>query len=102
MATVGNYDYVFDWVFQQDGSIRGAVGATGIALVKGVVVVGEGPFMNVLDTASGDTLYVYQDTNYGSIFYGPPSISHGILFIGNFNGNLFAFKYGSLPIHDPE
>ncbi len=36
MATVGNYDYVFDWVFQQDGSIRGAVGATGIALVKGV------------------------------------------------------------------
>ena len=73
-----------------------------IALVKGVVVVGEGPFMNVLDTASGDTLYVYQDTNHGSIYYGPPSISHGILFIGNFNGNLFAFKYGSLPIHDPE
>jgi Cu2+-containing amine oxidase len=36
MATVGNYDYVFDWVFQQDGSIRGAVGATGIAEAKGV------------------------------------------------------------------
>lgn len=36
MATLGNYDYVFDWVFQQDGSIRGVVGATGIAEVKGV------------------------------------------------------------------
>jgi primary-amine oxidase len=36
IATLGNYDYVFDWVFQQDGSIRGLVGATGVAEVKGV------------------------------------------------------------------
>ncbi len=36
IATLGNYDYVLDWVFQQDGSIRGLVGATGIAEVKGV------------------------------------------------------------------
>lgn len=27
---IGNYDYYFDWIFQQDGSIRVAVGATGI------------------------------------------------------------------------
>jgi primary-amine oxidase len=33
-AVLGNYDYVFDWSFQQDGSIRVAVGATGIAQVK--------------------------------------------------------------------
>ena len=33
-AVLGNYDYVFDWIFQQDGSIRVAVGATGIAEVK--------------------------------------------------------------------
>jgi primary-amine oxidase len=35
-AVIGNYDYVFDWVFQQDGSIRVAVGSTGIAEVKPV------------------------------------------------------------------
>jgi primary-amine oxidase len=29
-ALIGNYDYLFDWVFQQDGSIHVAVGATGI------------------------------------------------------------------------
>src|SRR5262245_23210298 len=33
-AVLGNYDYVFDWVFQQNGSIQVAVGATGIAEVK--------------------------------------------------------------------
>jgi primary-amine oxidase len=37
-AVLGNYDYIFDWTFQQDGSIRVAVGATGIAEVKSTAV----------------------------------------------------------------
>ena len=36
IATLGNYDYVFDWVFRQDGTINVAVGSTGIDQVKGV------------------------------------------------------------------
>lgn len=36
IATAGNYDYVFDWIFQQDGTIQVRVGATGIDEVKGV------------------------------------------------------------------
>jgi primary-amine oxidase len=36
IANVGNYDYVFDWVFQQDGSLRVVVGATGVLNVKAV------------------------------------------------------------------
>jgi primary-amine oxidase len=35
-SAVGNYDYLVDYVFHQDGSIRVAVGATGIDAVKGV------------------------------------------------------------------
>jgi primary-amine oxidase len=35
-AVLGNYDYVLDWVFQQDGAIRVAVGATGIVEAKPV------------------------------------------------------------------
>jgi primary-amine oxidase len=35
-AVLGNYDYVLDWVFQQDGTIRIAVGATGVVETEGV------------------------------------------------------------------
>jgi len=36
-AVLGNYDYVVDWVFQQDGAIRVNVGATGIVEAKSVI-----------------------------------------------------------------
>jgi primary-amine oxidase len=36
IGTFGNYDYVLDWVFRQDGSIKVRVGATGLDEVKGV------------------------------------------------------------------
>jgi primary-amine oxidase len=44
IPTVGNYDYVYDWVFSNKGEISIEVGATGIAAAKGVRTrkVGEG------------------------------------------------------------
>ena len=36
ISTVGSYDYIFDWVFQQDGTIKVTLGATGIPQVKAV------------------------------------------------------------------
>ena len=35
-STVGNYDYIFDWVFAENGIIGINAGATGIEAVKGV------------------------------------------------------------------
>ena len=34
IADLGNYDYVFDWIFESDGQFRIATGATGIVAVK--------------------------------------------------------------------
>jgi len=36
ISTVGNYDYIFDWVFHENGTIGIDAGATGIEAVKGV------------------------------------------------------------------
>jgi primary-amine oxidase len=35
-SSIGNYDYLVDYIFRQDGSIRIAIGATGIDATKGV------------------------------------------------------------------
>lgn len=38
-AVVGNYDYLLDWIFRQDGSIEARVGATGLLEVKATSAV---------------------------------------------------------------
>ena len=53
VPTVGNYDYVVDWVFNQKGEIRIDVGATGIDEVKGVRARTMQDPTAVADTAHG-------------------------------------------------
>jgi outer membrane protein assembly factor BamB len=68
------------------GPVLGAVTA-----VPGLVVVGEGSSLVVMSAQTGKTLFVYTDTHNQATFAGPASISHGMLYIGNFDGNLYAF-----------
>lgn len=56
IATVGNYDYVLDWVFDQKGSITYRAGATGIDSVKGVKARKLGDETSAQDTAWGSLI----------------------------------------------
>ena len=52
-AAIGNYDYLVDYVFHQDGSIRIAVGATGIDATKGVASQSMKDVTAAVDTRHG-------------------------------------------------
>lgn len=67
------------------GPVLGAVTA-----VPGVVVVGEGSFVIVVNAKTNQTLFRFQDTKGGSAFFGATSISNGMLFAGNMDDNLYA------------
>ena len=56
IATVGNYDYVLDWAFDQKGNITYRAGATGIDSVKGVAAQKVGDPTAAQDTAYGSLI----------------------------------------------
>lgn len=72
ISTVGNYDYIFDWVFQQNGVIGIDAGATGIEAVKGVR-------SSTIHDASAK-----EDTRYGTL------IDHNI--VGTTHQHIYNFR----------
>lgn len=72
ISTVGNYDYIFDWVFHQNGTIGIDAGATGIEAVKGVKA----------RTMQDPT--AKQDTQYGTL------IDHNI--VGTTHQHIYNFR----------
>jgi len=62
-----------------------------ITLVLGLVIVGADAKLVVLDATTGSKLFLYNDTTSGSKFWGGASVSNGVLYIGNLDGNLYAF-----------
>lgn len=68
-----------------DGPVLGAVSGA-----PGLVVVGEGNTMVIVATTNGHTLFTYTDSSSNSLFYGAASISNGVLYIGNYDGYLYA------------
>jgi outer membrane protein assembly factor BamB len=66
-----------------------ALGA--VTAVPGVVFVGAGNTVYALDASTGAILWSYKDTTSGSDFWGAMTITNGVVYAGNQDGNLFAF-----------
>ncbi|WP_010111215.1 primary-amine oxidase [Acinetobacter sp. P8-3-8] len=72
VSTIGNYDYIFDWVLAENGTIGINAGATGIEAVKGV------RSKNMHDATAK------QDTRYGTL------IDHNI--VGTTHQHIYNFR----------
>lgn len=72
ISTIGNYDYIFDWVFAENGTIGINAGATGIEAVKGVQA------RTMQDPTAAE------DTRYGTL------IDHNI--VGTTHQHIYNFR----------
>ena len=72
ISTIGNYDYIFDWVFNTNGIIGINAGATGIEAVKGVL-------SKTMHDATAK-----EDTRYGTL------IDHNI--VGTTHQHIYNFR----------
>lgn len=63
-----------------------------VLAVPGVLVIGAGSYMNAMDAATGIRLFTFHDSRSTSNFWGPASISNGVLYDGNMDGILYAFS----------
>ncbi|HLH62356.1 MAG TPA: PQQ-binding-like beta-propeller repeat protein [Ktedonobacteraceae bacterium] len=66
-----------------------AIGA--VTVVPGVVAIGEGTAIDLIAAANGSNVFKAWDNNNQSKYYGAASISNGVLYIGNKDGNFYAY-----------
>jgi len=62
----------------------------GIMATGSVIAIGGGHFVNVLDKSDGAPLFAFKDDD--AIVWGLATIANGSLYVGDFDGNLFAFN----------
>lgn len=74
------------WQYCAPGQVVGAV-----TLVPGLVIAGAGSSLIVLNAQSGQQLFRYLDSARSSFFFGAASVSNGVLYIGNKDGQIYAF-----------
>lgn len=78
--------YIWQTCFNE-GPVIGAVSA-----VPGVVVVGEGNVLVLMNASNGNVLSKQFDSGTSSNkYYGGPSIFNGVVYIGNEDGNCYAY-----------
>jgi len=83
----------FQWQHcMQSGPVIGSVTVAGATQGSEVAAVSQGNTVIVVNAANGKTLARLSDKLHGSLLYGAPTISNGILFVGNMDGNLYAYS----------
>ena len=74
------------WEFCAPGKVIAAP-----TVIPGLVIIGSGNHLIILDTATGLPMFQYDVAGLASTFLGSATVSHGVLYVGNGNGGLYAF-----------
>jgi outer membrane protein assembly factor BamB len=74
-----------------DGPVLGPVSEA-----NGVVMICEGQSVTGVAASSGTLLFNFQNPATNGVFYGSPSISHGVVYAGDLLGNLYALSPGGV------
>jgi polyvinyl alcohol dehydrogenase (cytochrome) len=82
-----NGSYIWEHCMQS-GGVLGSVTATS----SGIVAASQGTTVIVMNASTGATLARLTDNKSGSLLYAGPTISNGILLVGNLDGNLYAYS----------
>ena len=83
----------FLWQHGTTGPVFGA-----LAYTNGLVIDAGGPLLEVLDASTGARLFSYALSN---IVYSAPSVANGQVFVGDVNGNVYAFGLSTNPPPTP-
>ncbi len=76
----------------QAGPVIASVTVAGATAGSEVVAASQGPTVIVMNAVTGKTLARLTDHKHGSLLYAAPTISDGMLFVGNLDGNLYAYS----------
>lgn len=77
----------------QSGPVVGSVTIVGsTAGPATLVAASQGSTVIVMNTSTGSTLARLSDGKRGSLLYDGPTISDGVLFVGNLDGNLYTYS----------
>lgn len=60
-------------------------------VIPGLVIVSASGQLVILDAATGQPKFTFKAPGAGATFFGSATVSHGVLYIGNANGTLYAF-----------
>ncbi len=74
------------------GPVLGSVTVAGATQNTEVIAACQGNTVIVMNASNGKTVARLHDHKHGSLLYGPATISNGDLFVGNLDGDLYAYS----------
>ena len=62
-----------------------------VTVIPGLVIVTQGAWVNAINSATGATVFTFEEPDHSSVFMSAVCVVNGRLYAASGSGNLFAF-----------